>query len=539
MSKLQRLVNPLIKLAEKNNPDKFTHGDLIDGSLFSEAGMAEYVAQGLAGRLLWCEPLGGWLVFDEQTGIFIVKHAESVIHELLKFYRDKILSMIGQTDPQNQNTAFSFYKSLLSASTVRAVKALLKHEPEVAALPEDFNQSENVVNCSGIVISIDGTLKPAAPEDRFTLSAECKPEQGTPENFMQFINWSSSGDKELVDWKLTAYGISLFGHPTDRIINLYGTGRNGKGTELRTIFKIMGRYATVLPRALAIKEPYSSSRFDRETLVGKRMASLFDLKVEKGKLNLDDMKTLCGNGDPQSVEPKGKSRYDTVICCKVFLTSNDKIPIDSFGASEKERFYLVPFNNHIEHKDETLEERFKPEYGKILNLLIEYAVKYFQNARKMPSCAAIDRATADYFNSFDLIGQFIGDNCELGETYRIGKSELFDNFVAWCESEQGIKRPMKSKTFTLELEKRNIYELATTISGTRKRAFKGITTKLHRNQEFDLSSHELENFHTNTKTENSCSFVVEEQKTTSEPPPEAYRSIEQKQLWENQEVAMY
>jgi len=538
MDKLTQLAQPLVKLAEENSPDQFMKGEIIDGALFSESGLAEYIAQGLGGRLLWCEPIG-WLVYDECSGTFMTGYAEDVIFELIKFYRDKIFALIKQADPQNQNAPFRFYKSLLKASTTKAVISLLKHESGVAVLPKEFNQNMDAVNCQGVVVSIDGRTRPATPEDRFTFSTMCKPEQGSPKNFMKFLKWSSSKDKELINWKLTVYGISLFGHPTDKIINLYGTGRNGKGTELRTLSGIMGEYATVLPRPLAIKEPYSSSRFDLEVLVGKRMATLFDLMPERGKLNLDVLKSVCGNGDRQSVEPKGKKRYEAVICCKIFLASNDKIPIDSFGPSEKERFYLVPFDNHIQNKDETLEDRFKPEYGKILNLLIKYAIKYYKNGRKMPACTAIDKATAAYFDSQDLVGQFIQDNCVVGKNLFVKKTELYTNFVAWCDSEQGIKQPIKSKLFTEALEKRNIHEKTLSVSDKSTRVFMGIITKLQKKHEFELHSHKQRDFNTNAETGNSCNSVMNETEDILKTDLEPYHSEKQKQLWKDTEAIIY
>ncbi|MDR0498017.1 MAG: hypothetical protein LBH42_10405, partial [Treponema sp.] len=175
------------------------------------------------------------------------------------------------------------------------------------------------------------------------------------------------------------------------------------------------------------------------------------------------------------VEPKGKSRYDAVINCKIFILSNDKIPINSFGESEKRRFYLVPFNNHIEEKNEALEDGFVPEYGKILDLLIKHAVRYFQNGRKMPYCKAIDQATADYFDSQDLVKQFLQDNCEAGDGLYVIKKELYAKFVDWCNSEQAIRRPMKPKDFIEALEKRDIHEVYKRIDGKLERILSGIS----------------------------------------------------------------
>jgi putative DNA primase/helicase len=362
---------------------------------------------------------------------------------------------------------------MLEARTIRSIISILKHEPGVAALATDFNYNNDVINCAGTVVSIDGSSRPATPNERFTQSAICKPVYEFPDNFAKFIKWSSCGDAELAEWKLTAYGVALFGHPSDKIINLYGKGRNGKGTELRTLFKIMKSYASTLARSLAIKEPGKDSRFDRETLVGKRLAVLFDLKPERGKFNMDELRTLCGNGDPQSVEPKGKKAYHAVIPIKVFIASNDKIPIDSFTPSERERIYLVPFNNHIENKDETLEDRFVPEYGKILALLIEYAAKYYRNGRKMPPCKAIEQMTNDYFDSFDLLGQFIQDKCEVGKGFYIKKSELYAKFADWCLDVYSIKRPKNQKWLENELEKRDILAgMEHICKGTERKSFR-------------------------------------------------------------------
>jgi putative DNA primase/helicase len=541
MNKLQRTAKTLIALAAKNEPETFTRDGIINMALFSETGLAEFIADGLGGRLLWRNPLE-WLVYDETSGVFTPDHAEDVIYELVKTYRDKILSLIPKLGRGDQDGAFRFYKTLLGANTTKAVIGLLRHEGPAAAIPVDFDRDMDLVNCDGVAVSIDGTVRPAKPEDRFTMSAACRPEPGKPENFIAFIEWAACGDAELRDWILTAFGVALFGHPTDRIVNFYGGGRNGKGAALRTLFKVMGSYAAVLPRTLAIKEPYTSSRFDREGLVGKRLAVLPDLKLEsKGKLNLDELKTLCGNGDPQSVEPKGRKRFDAVICSKVFIASNEKIPVDSFGKSEKERFFLVPFNNHIETKDETIEDRFIPEYGKILNLLIKYAVEYFENGRKMPPCAKIDRATEEYFNSQDLVGQFLNDVCDIREGKLTPKRELYEKFTNWCEEEQAITKPMRPRTFFDALERRGFYEVFRRIDGRSKRVIISPDTVTQKNPNSELPSYTSIYKSSNSKNENLCVTVSETTEKTGPPgsDPGPFSSPEQRKLWENPETVLY
>jgi putative DNA primase/helicase len=543
---IERLSKSLVMLARKNRPTMFTAEDGgVNMALFSHSGISRWIAAGLGKLLIWTDPVG-WRIYDEVAGAYIQDFAEAVLNRVLREYQGALLNVIPCVKNQaDQQAAFRFYQKFLDYPCLRAVGDLLRYEPGVYHLPSDFDTNDNIINCGGVAVSVTGEQRPAGPEDRFTVSAAARPESGSPTEFLRFLKWASCDDAELEKWLLTACGIAIFGHPTDRIINLYGHGSNGKGTLLRTLFKVLGDYAVTLPRSLVIKEPGGGSRFDKELLPGKRAAILFDLKADKGKLNLDELKSIAGNGDLVYVEPKGKKGFSARLKCKIFIASNDKICIDAFGESEKRRFYLVPFNAHVEVKDETIEDRFVPEYGKILNLFIEYAVKYFQNGRKMPPCMAIDRATADYFDSQDLVGQFISDNCVIDKMAMVSKTEIYDKFALWCEDEHGIKQPMKSKSFSGALEKRGIYESRQRFQGKITRVFMGIKidllTVLTKNPEFRVSPLENPSREDRVEIQESLSTASTKPEKTGPPgsDPGPFSSPEQRKLWENPETVLY
>lgn len=528
-------------------------------TLFSESGMARHIAAGTEGLIAYNDSMG-FMIYDPGTGTFTAEYALTVLQILFAEYERLLLGYIDLVkDTIDKDTAWKFYKKFLSAAVKANVEKLLKYDAHVFREPKEFDADDSVINCCGIVVSTDGTKREATPEDLFTMSAAVMPDPGEPAEFLKFMNWATCGDAELMAWIMTAFGVASFGHPTDRIINPHGGGGNGKGTLLRALGKIMDGYATTLPRSLVIKEPGTNSRFDKETLPGKRVAILFDLLADKGKLNLDELKSIAGNGDLVHIEPKGKKGYKAQLKCKIFIASNDKIPITSYGESEKRRFYLVPFNAHITDKDETLEDRFVPEYGKILNLFLEYAANYYANGHKMPPCKAIDAATEEYFDSQDLIGRFINDECTLDPLAIVRKTELYEKFTSYCQDEHGIKKHGSPKTFVDTLEKRGITEGVRRINGKNTRVFIGIitgtATLLQRNANFELTPIETSRVESNSNLENSCSSVADGTKIhppegdnsgafglSAEAVPgngESYDSPGQRALWEDPGADLY
>ena len=479
---IKKLAKPLIALAQKNEPK------IVDLTLFSESGLARWIQQGTNEQLIHTR-YHGFMIYNNESGAFQTDHVCAVIFQLLKEYEKLLIAKIGELENINADSAaaYAFWKKFLGLRCKKNVIELLQYEPNIAELPENMDKQDELVNCLGVMVSTNGSTRPATTADLNTMSCLVKPEEGDPVEFNKFIEWATCGDKELKEWILTALSVSLFGHPTDRIVNFYGKGGNGKGVLLRLLKAIMGSYATGLPRPVVIKSPGIQSRFDTACLIGKRAAALTDLKPDRGeKLNIDELKKLAGNGDILKAEQKFKESFDFISKAKLFIASNDKIPIDSFGDSEKRRFSLVPFNAKFEEKDETLEERFIPEYGKILNLLIQYADYYFHNLnRKMPECKAIEKATGDFFYSQDIIGQFIADRCTIDKYERMPKKELYEAFVEYCKEEHGIEKSISLIRFTIELEKRGIKESRQKYEGKVSRVFMGIHLKTADNAELN------------------------------------------------------
>jgi P4 family phage/plasmid primase-like protien len=512
----------------------------ITDIILTEKNFTEHIARA-SGCLIKHSGAIGWLAYDKKKGIYITgDRAEKIVNLYIgEMAKTLAASAMDIRESSRRESIVKFAIKILTARGTAHIISLLKNEIEIAALPEEFDADPNIVNCCGLVVSADASTREAVPADMFTKTTVCRPEPGTPEKFLAFIDWATCSDGELKEWIMTALSISLFGHVSDKLINFYGQGGNGKGTTCRVIYHILKDYAVSLPRNLVVKSNYGTGRFDKANLPGKRGAFCFDLKLEPDeRLNLDDLKSICGNGDVISIEKKHLDSFDAVLHCKIFIASNEKIPISATGESERRRFHLVPFDGRIKEKDETLEDSFVPEYPRILNLLFEYASRYYANGRKMPSCKAIDLATGHFFDSQDLVGLFVQDRCTIADGYVTPKTELFMAYANYLEAEQGIKKPGETRIFSESLEKRGIFESVKKIEGKARRVFVGITlgevTRLQKDPNFHITSSGKTNIETNMNSRLFCNPVTGEGENMKR-----YSSPEQKKLWEDPEAVLY
>jgi hypothetical protein len=145
-------------------------------------------------------------------------------------------------------------------------------------------------------------------------------------------------------------------------------------------------------------------------------------------------------------------------------------------------------------------------------LFLEKAEAYFANGRKIPTCKIIDRETSLYFDEQDLVGQFLTDSCTLGAELFTKKTELYSEFSSWCDEEQGLKKPMSSRKFYAELEKRGLTERVKFLCGKTLRciigvALKGKSYNITNKPDFPIPTREKRQNETNMKIENSCNVV--------------------------------
>ncbi|GHU50711.1 hypothetical protein FACS1894200_10330 [Spirochaetia bacterium] len=225
-----------------------------------------------------------WLVYDEVSGCYDPLYSESIVYDLVKIFAQERYNTCESSSVKEEQAKKSFARTMSSARGISSVMKILTNNKSIISNVLDYDTNENSVNCNGILYFCDGSkIRKSTPDDMNTMHCMVIPEEGEPIEWNRFITWATCGDKELEKWIHTYLGISLFGHPTDKIVNFYGSGGNGKGTVIRVISNIMGKYYTPLPRGVVIKSNFNATRFDSYCLLNRRLAGLSDLKTDRGE----------------------------------------------------------------------------------------------------------------------------------------------------------------------------------------------------------------------------------------------------------------
>ena len=94
-----------------------------------------------------------------------------------------------------------------------------------------------------------------------------------------------------------------------------------------------------------------------------------------------------------------------------------------------------------EERDPDLFDKLSRELPGILNWAIAGCLAWQKQGLAPPRC--VTDFTSEYFDSQDVIGRFIAENCEFGPSLRIGSTELYERYRHWA-NQQGERVPTQT-----------------------------------------------------------------------------------------------
>jgi putative DNA primase/helicase len=163
---------------------------------------------------------------------------------------------------------------LRSKGTFAAVESLARANPASAAGAEDFGRDRLLLGTPGGSVDLrTGTLRPARREDMITKATAVAPAPGRPERWLAFLHEVFDGDADLIAFMQRAAGYALTGETREnKLLFLYGTGRNGKSVFLDVLTHIWGDYARRVPAAAFLHSQGEKHPTDIASLQGARLA---------------------------------------------------------------------------------------------------------------------------------------------------------------------------------------------------------------------------------------------------------------------------
>lgn len=299
-----------------------------------------------------------------------------------------------------------------------------------------------------------------------------------------FITEIMQGDKARADYLQKAIGYALTGDTRmECLFILYGpTSRNGKGTTMESILRIMGEYGkNADPTMLQAKFNAQSGGPSEEIarLAGSRFVNISE--PEK-KITLDAAltKRLTGN-DTITARYLHENSFEFRPNFKIFINTNHRPNITDLTLFESGRIKIIPFDRHFDEKeqDKGLKGFFaEPEnMSGILNWMLEGYKLFRSQGLEMPD--SVVQATMDYQMFSDKMGQFFSECLQPKADSELRRAAVYTRYKEWC-AENGY-RADSAKVLNAEIDKRYTVQKKRPADGV------GSTTQIVLGVEFCLS----------------------------------------------------
>ena len=243
------------------------------------------------------------------------------------------------------------------------------------------------------------------------------PDEETRESFIRFLGYAITASIR-----------------EEKAAFLNGAGRNGKGSLMKLLSKVLGSYAVSIPIDLLLMASY----FKDGNAPSPELAKLEFIRVAfsdeippNRRLDIAKFKLLTG-GDPLAIrELRRDPRMINIPMFKLILSGNHLPAIDDANdVAFKERTLIYPFtqqfigdkcNPHL--KEQLLTNDMMCAF---LSMLVDSCIEYQKHGLIISS--AMQEASDEYLANNDAIGNFIDEHCERGSVsdFSIPRSELIN-----------------------------------------------------------------------------------------------------------------
>lgn len=277
--------------------------------------------------------------------------------------------------------------------------------------------------------------------------------------FMAFLAAVTQGDVELAAYLQRAVGVSMCGHgPKNRLFICHGMGANGKSTFIGVIATILGSYAVnTRVETFVNKGGFDQIPVDVATLAGARMVTMAEPEAGD-QLASGLVKEILGERS-KTARFMRRDPFTFTPTCSPWLSCNHKLIIRDNSDGTWRRMALIPWKHKFEEKDQVEhydQVLLDAERDGILAWMLDGAREYLAHGLKTP--ASVVAAVAAYREEMDLLGEFVGEYMERGDTPRhvTAYQDAWQAFKVWAKDNGEDERRWSTKRFTRELADRGI-----------------------------------------------------------------------------------
>jgi putative DNA primase/helicase len=396
----------------------------LPAGAYTDQWAAELFKAKYGDNLHWCDPLGGWLIWDGTRWL------QDDTLKIERMAYDVIKQMHDQANASDDKKLRSFAVKREQDSQFRAMISRLRALDGIPARSGDFDQDTHKINAMNHTIDLKSGLTYAHHRpDMITRRIEVtyNPEATCP-RWMQFLGEIFSGDLDLIDYVQRAIGYSLSGDVSEHcLFVLYGMGRNGKSTFLKHIAAIMGDYAQAASAGLLIEKRNEGIPNDVARLRGTRLVVVQESK-RGNSFDESQVKALTG-GDRITARFLRKEFFEFNPTFKIWFSTNHKPDIIGTDVGIWRRIRTIPFERVFTdtEADKHLDDKLRAEYEGIFAWMVQGY--HLWQKHGLGENKTITAAGEEYQEESDIMKAFIDERCEM--TGIVAKAELRTAFLEW------------------------------------------------------------------------------------------------------------
>lgn len=356
---------------------------------------------------------------------------------------------------------------------------------------------------TGVIDLRTGECSPGKPEQYLT--APCPtPWTGidTPcPNFQKYLLTCMAEDQEMADFIIRLLGYGLLGEKNLHIwAIMYGPlSRNGKDTLMNVIKGVLGQDLHVrFPVNMLVEQKFqrdsSQPQADLMALRGAKIAYASEANSRQA-LDQAKIKDLTGGGfiSARGLTDREMTQWKQSALLLLLTNYLPKLDASDDGFNARTicvewpvKFVPNPTKEWERQIDYNMSQKLEGEASGILALLVRGCMDVIANGLRVPE--KVQRYTREQIDSFDDIGKFLKECCELEDpptgtreySTRIPASELLKICNWWCKKILGNAFPYTPKKFTPTLEKKGIQTKKSSIM-----YYLGVTVKQEIQDEYD------------------------------------------------------
>ena len=412
----------------------------------------------------------GWLAWDGKRW---KKNSDLKVKVIAHELGPLLYKEAAKQSTQANRLAMSKHAAYTESSRgIKSMLELAQDRPEIAINVEELDNNRHLLTVKNGTLNLKTrTLKPHDRNDLITKLADVDYDKtAEAPNWLEFQKRITKGDQSVQDYKAMAFAYSLLGNPKEHCFFIcWGTGANGKSTEIETIASLASDYATATKFETFIERQGEAIRNDLAALAGARLVYASEGSIGQ-RLSEGTVKALAG-GDKITARFLRKEYFSFTPTFVIWVSTNHRPVIRGTDNGIWRRIRLLPYTEVIpdEEQDKDLKDKLNEERSGILNWVIKGAEMYF--ASGLPTPKAVEEATEDYRDSQDVLGEFLADYFRDEPGGFVSRKNVRDVYLEWCDNKE--ERPWQSRPFNEALRERRWAEK--TVRGVRGWADKVIS----------------------------------------------------------------